>query len=57
MCIRCREVPVESELGLCERCAIPTCAEYLNGLDRLERYLAAWAAFEEWLERRELQPA
>jgi hypothetical protein len=56
MCIRCREVEVDGELGLCDRCAIPTCIEYLTGLERLEDYLARWAAFQEWLARRELQP-
>ena len=48
MCIRCRENEVEHELGICERCALPTCVEYLTGLQRLERYLAAWAAFRDW---------
>jgi hypothetical protein len=48
MCIRCREVDVEHELGICERCALPTCIEYLSGLQQLERYLAAWAAFRDW---------
>jgi hypothetical protein len=57
MCIRCREVEAIGELGLCERCAIPTCVEYLTGLERLEGYLGAWAAFDDWLERRELQAA
>jgi hypothetical protein len=56
MCIRCRELEVDGELGLCDRCAIPTCIEYLTGLERLEDYLARWAAFQEWLARRELQP-
>ena len=55
MCIRCQEVEVEHELGICERCALPTCIEYLNGLQRLERYLAAWAAFRDW--ERSPQPA
>jgi hypothetical protein len=57
MCIRCRDVEAAGELGLCEGCAIATCIEYLNGLERLEDYLGSWAAFEEWLERRELQAA
>ena len=57
MCIRCREVDAPGELGLCDSCAISTCIEYLNGLERLEHYLGSWAAFDEWLERRELQAA
>jgi hypothetical protein len=57
MCIRCGEEATGGELSLCDRCAIPTCVEYLTGLDRLERYLGAWAAFQDWLERGELQPA
>jgi hypothetical protein len=57
MCIRCGEADAIGELGLCESCAIPTCIEYLTGLERLEGYLAAWAAFEDWLEQRELQAA
>ena len=48
MCIRCREADVEHELGTCDRCALPTCIEYLTGMQRLEEYLAAWAAFREW---------
>jgi hypothetical protein len=55
MCICCREVDVEHELGICERCALPTCIEYLTGLQRLERYLEAWAAFRDW--EGSLQPA
>ena len=57
MCIRCREAEARGELGLCERCAVPTCIEYLTGLERLEQYLGAWAAFQDWLEGRKLQPA
>ena len=45
MCISCGEAEVSHDLGICERCALPTCIEYLTGLQRLERYLAAWAAF------------
>jgi hypothetical protein len=48
MCIRCREVEVEHELGICERCALPICIEYLTGLERLQEYLGAWAAFRAW---------
>lgn len=55
MCICCKENEVEHELGICERCALPTCIEYLTGLQRLERYLAAWAAFRDW--ETALQPA
>ena len=57
MCIRCREVEAAGELGLCDGCAISTCVEYLNGLEQLEEYLASWAAFEDWLERGEVQAA
>jgi hypothetical protein len=57
MCVRCGEADAVGDLGLCESCAIPTCIEYLTGLERLEAYLGAWAAFEEWLEERELQAA
>jgi len=48
MCICCGEAEVEYELGICERCALSTCVEYLTGLQRLEQYLAAWAAFRDW---------
>ena len=59
MCIRCGEAEVDHELGIRERCALPVCIEYLTGLERLERYLTAWAEFEQWLRRRgrSLQPA
>jgi hypothetical protein len=55
MCIRCRDVEVDHELGICDRCALPICVEYLTGLERLERYLKAWAEFREW--ERSPQPA
>jgi hypothetical protein len=55
MCIRCGEIEVSHELGMCERCAIATCVEYLNGLERIQRYLAAWAAFDDWLRKRSLE--
>jgi hypothetical protein len=41
-------VDVEHELGICESCAVATCIEYLSGMERLERYLEAWAAFRDW---------
>ncbi len=46
---------MEHELGICERCALPICIEYLTGLDRLQEYLGAWAAFRDW--EASLQPA
>jgi hypothetical protein len=49
MCIRCcaREASWPDEM--CGPCAFYTRIEVARGLRRLGDYLAAWAAFEEWL--------
>ena len=49
MCIRCRQAEAPEPLGLCATCAMHTRIEIVEGLKRLAGYLAAWAAFEEWL--------
>ena len=49
MCIRCRAVEAPEPIGMCAMCVIHTRIEIIEGLKRLSRYLAAWAAFEEWL--------
>jgi hypothetical protein len=51
-CVRCREKDVSGPLSLCADCSIATKDECSSGLIRLGQYLAAWAAFEEWLRRR-----
>lgn len=51
-CVRCREKDVSGPLSLCPDCAAVTKEECSSGLIRLGQYLAAWAAFEEWLRRR-----
>ncbi len=50
-CVRCRSTEVSGPLSLCADCALETTDEYSNGLTRLGQYLAAWAAFDEWLHR------
>jgi hypothetical protein len=50
MCVRCHEVDAPGPLGLCAACTIQTRLEIAEGTRRLEEYLAAWAAFEDWLE-------
>lgn len=55
MCIRCRQAEAPQPLGLCAPCAMHTRIEIAEGLRRLAGYLAAWAAFEDWL--RERRPA
>jgi hypothetical protein len=51
-CVRCREKEVSGSLSLCADCTVATKDECSSGLIRLGQYLAAWAAFEEWLRRR-----
>jgi hypothetical protein len=48
-CVRCRETDVSGPFSLCAACADETSEECSKGLVRLGRYLAAWAAFDEWL--------
>jgi hypothetical protein len=57
MCVRCHEIAAPEPLGLCAACTIQTRLEVAEGTRRLEEYLAAWAAFGEWLEARGLQLA
>jgi len=49
MCIRCHAAKAPEPLGLCGACAMHTRIEIIDGLKRLSHYLAAWAAFDEWL--------
>ena len=51
MCIRCRDIEAPEPLGLCAACTVQTRLEITEGLRRLAGYLAAWAAFDEWLRR------
>jgi hypothetical protein len=48
-CVRCRTTEVSGPLSLCKACARETTEECSTGFARLGRYLAAWAAFDEWL--------
>ncbi len=52
MCIRChlREAPQAS--GYCSTCAVQTRLEVARGLRELDRYLRAWALFDDWLRTR-----
>jgi hypothetical protein len=36
---------------------VQTRLEFGRGLRRLSEYLAAWAAFDEWLRQHEVEPA
>ena len=53
MCVRCKRASAPEPLGLCSSCVMNTRVEVLAGLERLDEYLAAWAAFERWLDERE----
>ena len=46
--MRCGCPHICDPLGLCLGCAIETRQEFYAGLERLNEYLAAWAAFQEW---------
>jgi hypothetical protein len=52
MCIRCQTRPTYAGGDHCPLCDFATRMEAARGLQRLDEYLGAWAAFEEWLERR-----
>ena len=53
MCTRCESAEPYAGLDLCPACEIATRLEVAAGLRRLAAYLSAWAAFEDWLRRRE----
>jgi hypothetical protein len=48
-CIRCGMASAAEPLGLCAACVVKTRIECVAGLRRLGEYLAAWAAFDDWL--------
>jgi hypothetical protein len=52
MCVRCHSRRPYDGDDQCPLCAFATRMEAARGLQRLDEYLGAWAAFEEWLERR-----
>lgn len=52
MCIRCSTASAHGPAGLCSSCAIETRIEIRRGLSELASYLAAWAAFDDWLRLR-----
>jgi hypothetical protein len=49
MCIRCKHADAPEPLGYCAVCALQARIEIGAGMKRLAAYLAAWAAFEDWL--------
>ena len=51
MCIRCHIRHADDGDDHCHVCAFATRIEAARGLQRLDEYLGAWAAFEDWLER------
>jgi len=53
MCVRCMQEKAPEPLGLCAACALHTRIELTSAVARLEHYLAAWAAFDDWLAERE----
>ena len=50
MCIRCREASASQPLDYCATCSLEAQHEVSVGLRMLEQYLAAWAAFDTWLD-------
>jgi hypothetical protein len=48
MCVRCGSPHICDPLGLCLSCSIDLRQEIHAGFERLNDYLAAWAAFEQW---------
>jgi hypothetical protein len=51
-CIRCGNEEAHEATGYCAPCAIQARIEVLTGMRRLGEYLAAWAAFDDWLRAR-----
>jgi hypothetical protein len=56
LCIRCRAEEAPEPLGLCTACVLHTRIEIGAGLSRLAQYLASWAAFDDWLRARGVEP-
>jgi hypothetical protein len=52
MCIRCRLCEAPREPGYCAACVVQTRFEVTEGFLALERYLDAWALFDDWLPGR-----
>jgi hypothetical protein len=57
MCIRCGDAEAPQPLGYCTTCALHAKVELTDGFRRMRQYLAAWAAFDEWLRTRDTGPA
>ena len=55
-CIRCGSEEAHDAQAYCAQCAIASRVEVLSGMRRLGDYLAAWAAFDEWLRARGAGP-
>jgi hypothetical protein len=56
-CVRCHEAKAPEPEGYCSTCAALSKIEVSEGYRRIQRYLAAWAAFDEWLQARGAGPA
>jgi hypothetical protein len=56
MCVRCRSAKAPEPLGLCGACVMHTRIEVNAGFALLDEYLAAWAAFDHWLDERRDAP-
>jgi hypothetical protein len=52
VCVRCQAAEAPEPLGLCTPCALNARLEIVAGMKRLCAYLAAWAAFDDWLRGR-----
>jgi hypothetical protein len=53
VCIRCGEAEAPQPLGYCASCAAGARLELAEDLKLIGAYLSSWAAFEEWLRRRD----
>jgi hypothetical protein len=56
-CICCGEDNAADALGYCLACLADARTEVSSGMSKLTEYLAAWAAFDEWLRLRGAGPA
>ena len=53
MCTRCKLTVPKGADAYCPACAIELRVESRRGLDELDRYLGVWAAFDDWITKRE----
>jgi hypothetical protein len=57
MCVQCGNPHISDPFGFCLACTIEIRREFYAGLEQLQAYLAAWAAFQEWEAEQAVKPS